>query len=211
MSAQPGRLERFAPLTGILFAAALIASFAIGGDSPDIEDSTAQVVQFWSDNDSDQIASAALGAVAVVFLLWFLGSLRAALRSGEGANGRLSTVAFAGGFMIAVAGALSSAFQFAAADSVGDVPAGVTHSLSVLYTEFFIPFPIGLGVLMLASGLVIVRTRPLPVWLGWVALLFGILAFTPIGFFVSFGLMAWVAVVSVVLFMRTNMVTPSAT
>jgi hypothetical protein len=198
-----GSWARYAPLAGLLAVGLLVVSIIVTGfDSVDSNDSTLKVVKFWHDNDSEQIAGAILGAVSLVPLLWFLGSLRSALRVAEGGTGRLSAIAYAGGIVLASFAAVDSSLQFAVAESVGDVPPAVTQTLSVLYSDFFFGFPVGLATLLLASSLVILRTRVMPVWLGWVALLLGIVSLTPVGFFAFFVVLVWIAVVSVVLFQQ---------
>jgi hypothetical protein len=141
-------------------------------------------------------------------LLWFLGSLRSALRAAEGGTGRLSAIAYAGGIVLAATAVADASIQFAVAESVGDVPPAVTQTLSVLYSDFFLGFPVGVGTLLLASGLAILRTGVLPVWLGWVALVLGIVSITPIGFFAFFAVLAWIVVVSVMLYRREPGPTP---
>ncbi len=71
-------LERLAPLTGIVFVALLVISFIVGGEAPDADESTEEVVAFWTEDDSAQIASAIIGAWAAVFLVWFGGTVAAA-------------------------------------------------------------------------------------------------------------------------------------
>jgi hypothetical protein len=200
-----GSWARYAPLSGLLFVALLVASIVVTGfDSVDSNDSVAKVVAFWAKNDSEQIAGAILGALAAAPFLWFLGSLRSTFRQAEGGTGRLASIAFAGGIVLIGFALADSAIQFAVAESVGDVPPVVTQTLSVLYNDFFFGFPVGIGIFLLASSLVILRTRVLPAWLGWVALLLGIISFTPIGFFSFLAVLAWVAVVSIMLFQKES-------
>jgi hypothetical protein len=193
-------LERLAPLTGIAFVVLIVASFIIGGESPDVDDSTADVIDFWSENDSANIWSAVLGGLATVFLVWFGGSMRVFLRRGEGEPGRLSAIAFAGFLLAAAGGGMFCGFQFSAADTVGDVPEDVTQTLSVLTSDFFIPFAAGNLVAFVASGLAIVRFGVLPSWLGWVALVIGIASLTPIGFFAFLAGGIWILVASVLIY-----------
>jgi hypothetical protein len=206
-----GSWARYAPLSGILFVVLLVVSFFIGGDTPDSNDSTQKVIQLWSDNDSKQIAGAIVGAVATVPFLWFLSSLRSMLRVAEGGTGRLSNLAFAGGILLATGAVVDSSLQFAVAESVGDVPPLVTQSLSVLYSDFFFVFPIGVGTFALATGLVVLRTGVLAAWLGWLVFLLGIIAFVPlVGFFSVFVVFAWIVVVSIIMFRRGDpTVTPT--
>jgi hypothetical protein len=44
--------------------------------------------------------------------------------------------------------------------------------------------------------------RALPVWLGWIALLIGVVTVTPIGFFGFLATLAWVLIVSILMVMR---------
>ena len=205
-----GSWARYAPLTGLLFVVLAVVSIIVSGfDSVGTDDTTQEVVNFWSDNDGQQIASAIITALAMVPFLWFLGVLRSTLRLAEGGTGRLSATAHAGGIVLVGFALADSALQFAVADSVGDVPAEVTQSLSVLYNDFFLGFPIGFGTLMLATALVLLRTKVLPTWLAWFALVLGIAAFFgPVGFFAFLVFLIWAAIVSVVLYQRGE---PTAT
>ena len=50
----------------------------------------------------------------------------------------------------------------------------------------------------------IVRYGALPKWLGWVAIVFGVVALTPFGFFAFLGGIVWILVVSIMLTMRAR-------
>jgi hypothetical protein len=195
-------LERFAPLTGVLFVALIVLAIVIGGETPDNDDSQQAIVEFWRDNDDAQIWSNVIGAWATVFFLWFAASLRSALRRAEGGPARLSTLSF-GGAVVAAVGLLSAlSLNFAVADSVGDVPASVTQTLTVLSNGFFFPIAAGYAVFFLAVGVLSVRTRMLPVWLGWVTVLLGVVCLTPVGFFALLLGLVWIVLVSVLLYRR---------
>jgi hypothetical protein len=207
-----GSWARYAPLSGLLFVALLVFAIVITGfDSVDSNDSVVKVVKFWHDNDSEQITGAILSAVATLPFLWFLGSLRSAFRVAEGGTGRLSSIVFAGGLIVAGVALVDASLQFATAESVGDVPPVATQTLSALYNNFFFGFPAGVGTLLLASSLVILRTRVLPVWLGWFAFVLGIISISPLGFFAFFAVFLWIAIVSVMLYTKQGPATPGQT
>jgi hypothetical protein len=207
-----GSWARYAPLSGLLFVALLVVAIVITGfDSVDSNDSVVKVVKFWHDNDSEQITGAILSAVATLPFLWFLGSLRSAFRVAEGGTGRLSSIVFAGGLIVAGFALVDASLQFATAESVGDVPPVATQTLSALYNNFFFGFPAGVGTLLLASSLVILRTRVLPVWLGWFAFVLGIISISPLGFFAFFAVFLWIAIVSVMLYTKQGPATPGQT
>jgi hypothetical protein len=50
----------------------------------------------------------------------------------------------------------------------------------------------------------VVRYGALPKWLGWVAILLGVVGVTPIGFAAFLGLGIWILIVSVILSLRAR-------
>jgi hypothetical protein len=199
-------LERLAPLTGILFVALFIASFAITGETPDINDTQDEVVSFWQDNDTEAMFGAAMIMWGSIFAVWFGGSLRGALRRASDDADRLAALTFAGWVILAVGACAFAGFSFAAADVADEsnVPPDVIQAFSILGEDFFPILSAGLAIAMLAGGIATLRYGGIPRWLGYVAVLLGITAATPVGFF-SFMLTGiWVIIVSIVLYRGTD-------
>ena len=197
-------LERFAPLSGVVFLVLAVASFVIGGEPPSVEDSTAEVVEFWKDNEGSQLASAILAAWAAVALVWFGGSLREAVVRAEGGPSRLGSIAL-GGTIVAAAGiTVNGALQFAAVDAADDVPPEVLQTISVLYVDMFFPMAVGIALFLLASGTAAIRHGAFDRRLGWIALVIGVLAITPAGFFAFIASLAWVGLAGVVLYRKKD-------
>jgi hypothetical protein len=195
-------LKRYAPLTGVAFVVLVIAAIVIGGETPDNDDTRRSIVNFWHDNKDSQEWSSIIGAWATVFFVWFAASVRSVLRRLEESPSRLSAISF-GGALIGAVGLLSSlSLSFAAADSVDDVPGVVTQTLTVLSNGFFFPIAAGYGLFFLATGILALVTRALPAWLGWPAVVIGIVCVTPAGFFALLVGMIWVVVASIVLYLR---------
>ena len=69
------------PLTGILFVVLAIVAFLVSGETPATDDSPREIVDFYLDNDDSQSAAAAVLALGCVALIFFLGTLRRALRA----------------------------------------------------------------------------------------------------------------------------------
>ena len=195
-------LERFAPLTGLLFVVLVIIAVIVGGESPGANDPLREVIDYWSENDEQAVAASIIAAYSVIALLWFAGVWRATLAAAERPPARLANTAFAGAIMAAVGWSLLIAFNFMAAETIGDVAPQVTQAFSALQSDFFFPVAIGFSVFMLASGLAMVRGAMLPAWPGWIALVLGVLMVTPAGFFALLVTLAWIAAISVMLFMR---------
>lgn len=201
-------LERFAPLTGLAFVVLVLVAVIVGGETPSADDPIVKVVNYWNDNQDQNIAASIIAAFSAVFLLWFAGVLRSVLAAAEGMPARLSNTAFGGAVVGAAGWTMLIAFNFAAADTAGEVAPQVTQTLSVLQADFFFPLAVGFSVFLLATGLALVRIGILPAWMGWIALVLGVLAVTPAGFFAILGMLAWIVAVSLMLFMRGTPATP---
>ena len=171
------------PLTGILFVILVIVAFAVGGETPRIDDSPASIVSFYLDNDDEQAIAASLLALGCVAFVFFLGTLRRALRAAEGDEGGLSTVALLGGLMIVVGASIFAGIGFTLGDAAEDLPASAILALNALNSDLFFPIAVGTAVFNLGLALAILRHGGLPRPLGWVALVVGIAGLTPGGFF----------------------------
>lgn len=195
-------LARFALLTGVVFFVLAVTSFALTSEPPDADESTAATVLYWVDNDSGEIASAIFATYAAFFFLWFAASLRGTIARVEQGTRRLVALTFGGAVVTATGLLVNNTLQFAAAETAGDVPPQVTQTLSVLYADFFFPMVVGIAVFLLDAGLATLRLGILPVWLGWAAIVLGIVCLTPVGFFGILAMLLWVLVASIVLFTR---------
>ncbi|HEX3243477.1 MAG TPA: hypothetical protein VHQ97_10395 [Solirubrobacterales bacterium] len=201
--------RNFAPLTGALFVVlTLVAFFAIGGSTPEGDDSAQKVVSFYSDNESKEIIAAVALALAAVALIFFSATLRRCLEAASPDRGILPTAAFGAG-IIAAGGFLTAAtLHFALADYASDIDASAVQAINAIDSDFFLPFVAGLATMILATSLWLVRNRSLlPTWLGWAGIIIFIVSFTPAGF-IGFGLAGiWIIVVSVLLYLRDETTT----
>lgn len=171
------------PLTGILFVVLAIVAFLVSGETPATDDSRREIVDFYLDNDDSQAAAAAVLALGCVALIFFLGSLRRALRAEAGDEGGLSTVALLGGVVMAVGASIFAGISFTLGDAADELPPAAILALNALNSDMFFTVAVGTAVFNLALGLAIVRHGGLPRPLGWVALVIGIAGLTPLGFF----------------------------
>jgi hypothetical protein len=197
----PDRWTRLAPLTGVVFVALIVVGpIALSGNTPGSDETGPKVIAFYKDHQHAQQVASLLGALGAIFLVFFAGALRTHFRN-AGQEG-LAAVSFGGAIMIAVGGSIFSATAFALADVPDKLDSSAAVALNVISNDFFFPFSVGLSIFMLSAAVAILRSRALPVWLGWVALLFGVVAASPVGFFAFFGVLAWVLVVAVLMYIR---------
>jgi hypothetical protein len=171
------------PLTGILFVLLAIAAFLVSGETPGTDDSRQEIVSFYLDNDTEIVISSVLLALASVALLFFLATLRRALRAVAGDEGGLSTVVLLGGLMIVVGASIFAGIGFTVGDAAEDLPASAIMTLNALNSDLFFPVAVGTAVFNLGLALAVLRHGGLPRPLGWLALVIGIVGLTPAGFF----------------------------
>jgi hypothetical protein len=204
---------RWGGIAGIVFAVLFVVGFLLVSDTPDGDESNAEWIRYFADEDNRRmiVIGAIIWAVAMLAFLVFLGVLRERLRSAWAGAEWISTTAFASGLvfvaMLAVAGL--GAGSVAASVEFGDAP--VVRDADVLRTFE----SLGFGALVLfgaaAAGLLIItssvaagRGALLPRWLvvaGYVVgviVLLGGLFFIPLALFVL-----WVLAVSIVLLARS--------
>lgn len=190
------------PLTGLGFFILAVVVFIVGGEPPDpTEDPVEKVVAFYVDNEDSVFVGGIVGVWAAALFVFFGGYLRRVLRDAEG-DGMLSAVAFAGTIIFATGVAIDGSISIALADAAGQIDPGGVQALSALYTNDFLPYALGNMVFLLALGISVVRHGALPVWVGWIAIVLGIAAATPAGFFAFIGGVILVAVISVMLALR---------
>jgi hypothetical protein len=204
------RVDRWLPLAGVAAVALWIAGVVvIETASPGNDASPDEILAYFDDDDTTIFTGAFLFALGTAFFVWFLGALRGAFLAAEGAPGRLTAVAFAGGigkavFDLGVMGAMSAGAI--AADEAESLTPEAAQTLFFVDDAFFVGAEFMALVFMAAAGAVVVTTRALPVWLGWLALVIAVgLLVVPVAWvFLLVGVPLWVLLASVLLFMRAS-------
>jgi hypothetical protein len=193
-----------APLTGVGFVVLTIISFAIVGEPPDASEPADEIVEHYVDNKDSIMAGTFIGIPGIALFVFFFGYLRKVLREAEGSGGVLSLVAFAGAVVIGIGAAIDGTISFALADRADDITPESVQTLQALWDNDFLPFVLGQQLLWWSVGLSIIRHKALPVWLGWVAIVFGVASLTPAGLFAFLAGAIWILVVSIMLTMQAR-------
>jgi hypothetical protein len=194
--------KQLVPLSGVAAVVLIIAAFAVGGETPEADASLSEVVSYYSDHDTDLQIGAALLALGAFFFLVFSTTVAGVLRRAQGESGGSSALSFAGGIVFAVGATIFAGLGFTAADVVGDVDPTAIQTLNALGADMFFTVAVGTGAFLIGAGIATLKTGALPRWLGWAAVVIGVVAITPAGFFGFIALGIWTLVASVILSMQ---------
>jgi hypothetical protein len=108
-------------ITAILFGISFVISLGLDPDPlPDLSGPAAAVQQYVIQNEDSLRVVFLLNTLAMFSFLWFLGSVRAGLRTGEGGAGRVSAIASGGGLVAAAFVILAQVFGATATLHVGE-------------------------------------------------------------------------------------------
>jgi MFS family permease len=203
------RRDFWTPTAGILAAITFVVGLAMSANSPDSDDTDAQIISWYADHGHrvGVIVGAFVLAFCGLFLLWFAAGLRQRLRLAEGPDGRLANVAL-GGAVLLVALLWVGAAAFAAVP--GGVSLGGATELSNADVARFVPSAgfasilifgmFGAIALIDATSIVIMRTGVLPRWLGWLGFVCGVVLLFAVVFLPVIALPIWLIAASIVLY-----------
>ena len=146
----------------------------------------AEVTEHLTDNATRVQIAGYVGVVAAFFMLWFAGSAKTLLRSREGANGRLTAIAFggtvsAGTGLALVFGLMTAAGARAGADSgISDIAAVTLYDA---YASLFtVAVGVGLAALVGAFSIAGLRGEFLPRWAGWLGVVVAVGTVSPLAY-----------------------------
>jgi hypothetical protein len=202
-AARMARLARFAPLTGVAFALLIPAGFASGVGAPPT-DATA-VRDFFIHNGSASQISDNLWILGFAFLLFFAGSLHAALRSSRS----LATLLVAGAALMAAGGGVYFGFDFTVSSSAQSLSPDAAQAINALAVNLVFPLSMGGAVFGISTGLAIWCTHALPKWLGAVVFVIGLVLASPLVLFGLLLLAVW-SLITAILLIRRGPLTASA-
>ncbi|MDQ3933387.1 MAG: cupin domain-containing protein, partial [Actinomycetota bacterium] len=197
-------MERFAPLAGVLFLVLAVVAGALSGEGPDLDEAAAEHVEFWTEDEGMKFAASIVAAYAAIALVWFAASVREAIARVEPGPARLASISFAGAVLIAAGITVSSAIQVTLAETSDDLSPESVQTLSVLFFDFFFPMAAGVFLFLLPAGLAALRHGAFDRRLAWIAIVIGVLAVTPAGFFAFLATLVWCAVAGIVLYRKKD-------
>jgi hypothetical protein len=202
-------LEQWAGLAGALYVVLFIVGAIVAFDGqPDLDSDPATIEAYFADSGHrDRIwVGWILIMLAAFFFLWFLGSLRQALRHLD-RGGFWTNLATIGGVVYAAL-LISSISASTAIKTMSDdtyqntVYPELIHAADDAGYVLHAAGGVGAGAMMIAASIAALRASAIPAWAGWLGVVAGILALGSIAFFPIFLIALWVLVAGVLLFFR---------
>jgi hypothetical protein len=171
--ALPAAWQRLLALSGVAFAVLfLVGWFASGGDAPDYAAADQEWTEWADDNQwRSRIGGFAMLLAGFVFL-HLAGTIRSVLGTAETTDrgsAQLARVAFAGA-LIGIAGMTTAIVMIAAASSEGaDANPVVSRAVTTASAGPFLVSAMGFAALLMAAGLLTLRSGVFARWVGIVA------------------------------------------
>ena len=171
-----GSWKKVTGWSGVAFVVLFLVGLIVGGDGPSLEDSAADVREWFEDNEAVVAWTTWSGALgfALLFLL-FASGLRSLLGPADANNeGVWSRLSFAGAVATVAIGGAASAFW--AVLGLEDILAAASdetvRTLAAFDTVVFAAIvPWGMAVFLLGASVVILQSGVMAKWLGWLGLL----------------------------------------
>jgi hypothetical protein len=158
------RFARYGAASGMLAVLLVVGSFLgfILPNAPDLDAPGTDWATYFTDHQSRiQVGVVVLG-VGLFFFIWFLGSLRSALATAEGGEGRLASVAFGGGILAVATLLIAASAGAVAALRPEDLDPNTTRALNDLGAVAGGPGAAGFTALFAATAIVGYRYGAVP-------------------------------------------------
>jgi hypothetical protein len=170
--------RRWMGIGGLIFVALAVALVLVVPSMPDIHADSVKLASYYTNSRGSRFAIQGFLTMAAVvvggFWFWYF---RDFLAEVPGAR-RLATVGFAGALIFAVSGGFGAGLDFVTSDAAGHASTSTIQVLNYFQSDLDLGLTAsGTVLFLMATALVIIRFRTLPVWLGWVAVLFAVASF----------------------------------
>jgi hypothetical protein len=196
--------------TGPVFAVLFLVVGFMTGDVPSDKASAAKLLTYYHDHKTTQMVTIFLTPLAAALLVLFAAQLvRRARAADERTTG--ASVLFGGAVLWAAGMLIGSMVTVAQVDAADKKQGEASVALNMLSNATWLPFIAGIAVFLIGAGMTALGTHLLPKWLGWLALVVGVVSLAgPGGFVGFFGAPAWLLITGIVLAVRDRAQSSSA-
>jgi hypothetical protein len=196
-------LERWAPLSGALFAVLVMAGYLVTDAFPDETTSVSELTTYYAAHHAQVGRGGWLEAWGGLFLVVFGAALWARLRR-AGASPTICAVALLGAALAAVDG-IGGANVYATLGTIGGSAATDPAALQAWHiggATGGAGLSVGVIALLLAVAAASLTVNAVPRWLGWAALVLVVGLVTPAGFFAGLLFLLWSVLAGITLAVR---------
>ena len=193
--------NRWMAWTGPLFAVRFfVVGLALQGSTPGEKASAKEVMSFYNSHQGRTMTSVFLAPLGATLLVLFASHLRTTVRERHLAPGPGPSVLLAGAVLWASGLLIGASASLAVMSASDHGQAQIAQTMNVLSNDSWLPFVAGIAVTLLGAGLTVLATEVLPRWMGWTALVVGIISLAgPGGFLGFFVAPLWLLVAGVLL------------
>jgi hypothetical protein len=199
------RLQRWTGIGGLIFVVLLAASVFLVSDTPATNASLVKVANYYNSHNHQRLLGVdgietMIAVVVGVFWFWYFREWLVAVKP---VTRRLATVGFAGGVLLGAGGGMVAGMYFSLSDAYHHATPAAFQTMNFLQQDLPSGVVVAGGTIILfATGLLIIRYRALPVWLGWVAVVFAVLGLPSGATLPALGL--WLIAVNIVIILRAG-------
>lgn len=200
-------LRRWLAISGVVSPLLIALAFTVvGGDnSPSEKANAARVVSYYHSHQTSGRVAALMVVIGGVLLVLFAARLRELLGGDARDGGILPAASFGGAVIAGTGAALLASVHFALVQAGQYRFAEPAQTLNVLDNNDFFVLVAGFAIFFFATGLAIVRQRSLPRWLGWLAIVIGVVCLAgPAGFIGVVAGLVWILGVAIFLLVRSE-------
>jgi hypothetical protein len=205
---------RWIPLSGTV-AVILIAAGAVAAGSTPREDAPVnELVAFYAAHDTGQVVSGVLLSLGALFFLIFCAALVSALPRTDVELRMWLVLSFGGGVLFVAGLTIAAGLAVFIGNVAGGLDPAALQALHEASLMVVFPWTVGTSAFLLGAGVGVLQSKPLPRWLGWIAVGLGVVAAIPnhvlggvldhIGIVPVAGLGIWTLLMSVALARRSE-------
>jgi hypothetical protein len=169
--------QRWIGIGGLMFVVLALVLVAVVPMPPSVNSSSASLASHYATSKQGLLFAGGFVTMAavVVVMFWFV-YFRDLLASAPGAR-RLATAGFAGAIIFGASGGMAAGHDFVLSDAAGKASLSTIRVLNYLPDLNLGLTAIGVVVFLAATALVVIRSRVLPVWMGWLSVAFAVVSF----------------------------------
>lgn len=198
--------ERLAALSGLVAVALWVIGVVLEEVSNLPGEDPNEILSWFQDESNTILSGAFIFMLGSLFFLIFVGALRVRLVRAESESAFLSAIAFGAGLVVVAMTLLIPGPNLAGALAKDDLTPEAAQTLTVVDDAFFVGAELAAALLLVATGVAILRYGALPRWVAWISFLFALwLLIPPIGWAgLLAGVPLWTIIVAVLLWMRSG-------